>query len=378
VLHLDVKPANILLDGCGRAYLADFNVSARLDQLAAGRTEHFGGTPEYMSPRHHEAFADPTPEKLARLDASSDTYALGRVLLKLCPGLGEIATREHHSAAEQARAFAAAREHETLRRRLPEAARLERAERRSPVAVFLLATVGPQLLGSAFNIGYNSLHVVKSLSPGQREAFRWLLLPYNLVSYPIGLWLVLRQALPLLRERAARPGDGVGEPAARTALRARARALPRVLGMATSLGWLPGALLFPWLLDRFWGPIAPGVYLHFTISFALSWLIAFSYSALAMEWLILRVYAPDLWAGEPDLRGRLSRELAGLPRRVRVYQTGCALIPLFAAALVTMRGPDSVGLQTLLLVLLAAGVAGFASSLWLGNQVERTLAAFSE
>jgi Protein kinase domain len=75
VLHRDLKPSNVMLDGRGRARLADFGLAA-----AAGQTENPGsraGTPAYMA-----------PELLSGGEASarSDIYALGLVLYELFTG----------------------------------------------------------------------------------------------------------------------------------------------------------------------------------------------------------------------------------------------------------------------------------------------------
>ena len=75
VLHRDLKPSNVMLDGRGRARLADFGLAA-----AAGQAENPGsraGTPAYMA-----------PELLSGGEASarSDIYALGLVLYELFTG----------------------------------------------------------------------------------------------------------------------------------------------------------------------------------------------------------------------------------------------------------------------------------------------------
>ncbi|MCU0863577.1 MAG: serine/threonine protein kinase [Planctomycetes bacterium] len=72
LLHLDIKPSNVLVRRDGHALLADFGVVRERD-LAATHTRTFAGTPIYSS-----------PEQLRRQDARfgphSDVYALGMTL----------------------------------------------------------------------------------------------------------------------------------------------------------------------------------------------------------------------------------------------------------------------------------------------------------
>ena len=74
ILHLDLKPANILLTDEGQPMLLDFNLSMDLKW----RSSHggVGGTVPYMSPEHLEAFhGEPRT-----LDGRSDIYSLGIIL----------------------------------------------------------------------------------------------------------------------------------------------------------------------------------------------------------------------------------------------------------------------------------------------------------
>src|SRR5206468_9836328 len=75
LVHRDVKPANILLDADGHAYLTDFGVSQR----ASGDTTEPGliGTLDYLAPE--QIRGEP-------VDGRSDQYALACVLYECLAG----------------------------------------------------------------------------------------------------------------------------------------------------------------------------------------------------------------------------------------------------------------------------------------------------
>ena len=80
VIHRDVKPENILLDG-DQAVLADLGIARAMTTVGEDRLTETGlslGTPSYMSPE--QACAEPS------LDGRTDLYSLGCVLYEMLAG----------------------------------------------------------------------------------------------------------------------------------------------------------------------------------------------------------------------------------------------------------------------------------------------------
>jgi serine/threonine protein kinase len=86
LLHRDLKPGNILLDGAGEPYVTDFGIARRLD--GSDRLTEPGvtvGTFKYMAPE--QARAEPN------LTVAADVYALGAVLYEALAGRPPFAGR---------------------------------------------------------------------------------------------------------------------------------------------------------------------------------------------------------------------------------------------------------------------------------------------
>jgi len=79
VLHLDLKPANILLDENGGPHVADFGLARRLDSTLALDNEEVSGTPAYMAPE--QALA-----RVQKITPCTDIWGLGAILYELVTG----------------------------------------------------------------------------------------------------------------------------------------------------------------------------------------------------------------------------------------------------------------------------------------------------
>jgi eukaryotic-like serine/threonine-protein kinase len=88
LLHMDVKPSNVLIADDGRPVLLDFHLAHR--PIVAGEriADRLGGTPGWMAPEHRAAM-DAVGRGLAisePLDGRADIYALGMLLREAVSG----------------------------------------------------------------------------------------------------------------------------------------------------------------------------------------------------------------------------------------------------------------------------------------------------
>jgi Protein kinase domain len=92
VIHRDVKPSNVLVDGAGQVRLTDFGIAKRLDDIEENLTSAgmVVGTPTYLAPEQAAG---------GRLSVATDVYLVGLVLDEMLTG-----RRPHGSALDPRRA----------------------------------------------------------------------------------------------------------------------------------------------------------------------------------------------------------------------------------------------------------------------------------
>src|SRR5262245_34335966 len=79
ILHRDLKPVNVMVDGANRPFVADFGLAKLLESSSEiTRTGQVMGTPAYMSPEQ--------AQDASRSTAASDIYSLGATLYDLLTG----------------------------------------------------------------------------------------------------------------------------------------------------------------------------------------------------------------------------------------------------------------------------------------------------
>jgi TolB-like protein/Tfp pilus assembly protein PilF/tRNA A-37 threonylcarbamoyl transferase component Bud32 len=102
MLHRDLKPGNILLDGRGEPLVSDFGFAKCLEPASnLTRTLTAFGAPDYVAPEQ----VDPAGAASGKLTPAADVYSLGAILFDLLTGrppfLGEHALKVIQQASEK-------------------------------------------------------------------------------------------------------------------------------------------------------------------------------------------------------------------------------------------------------------------------------------
>jgi serine/threonine protein kinase len=372
ITHRDIKPANILMDRDGTALLADFNLA----EETSACQDSMGGTIAYMAPEQMSQLLGNASAHT--VGPRSDLYSLGMVLWELTSG-----KRPHQRAEEALQPTGRGRWQELLRiretdvpadhsqvpiglamvlrrammadpsQRYPSASamatalrglsELQRARRGAPMVagalhlvrrnlfwIMLAGGLLPHIAASVMQSYYNWIWV-----PGiDKDAFKKAFITYNVVVYPACIgWL----AWNLYRFGSGYRRVVEREPVPRgelRKLRGRLLRLPRQFMIAAAVGWFPGALLFPKLLDGFsQAELPPQDTFHLFVSFVIAGLIATTYSYAIVLYIVVCHGYRACWQTASHYRDRVRYELKGWQTRIRRLSILAGVLPLAAAAL---------------------------------------------
>jgi serine/threonine protein kinase/tetratricopeptide (TPR) repeat protein len=88
LVHLDVKPSNVLLTADAQPMLLDFHLANKLIEPGGPQPIWMGGTPTYMSPEQRVALAESRDQRPISVvvDGRSDLYSLGLLLYEALGG----------------------------------------------------------------------------------------------------------------------------------------------------------------------------------------------------------------------------------------------------------------------------------------------------
>ncbi|MEO2036104.1 MAG: serine/threonine-protein kinase [Planctomycetaceae bacterium] len=395
VLHRDIKPANILLNAVGRPLLVDFNLSEEASETS-GDQGMVGGTLAYMSPEHLKAFEYSNVAHIP-VGPAADIYSLALVMVQMLSGRLPLPTSDSgrpasgsHSvsvptlrkqrskpfsfqfeapSASQASLQAVIHratdpepatrtsDGEVFSQELHSCQRLRSIEttpvmqhpllkiaERHPVTAFATLAIAPQLIASIVNIVYNNVRVPELSVPvsesataaryGIMDAFPALTFWYNVVLWPFCLALVaiiVRRSLNAIRMAPCETEEQ--ERVQRQVL----VGLPHRMLQIGALGWIPGIVVFPFGLWFTAGVDLREAFVHFTLNFVTSALLAMTYSYLGMSWLVTSVSWPRHWLFPRQFDSRaVSRELGHFSGGLKQARLAAAVVPLLSCILLIL------------------------------------------
>lgn len=426
VLHRDVKPANILMSRGGRPLLADFGLAfAPLSENNLYNV--FGGTLAYMSPEHLEAFDPDNVTSAEIVDERSDLYSLGVVLYELlalrlprwsdssessgevsfaamvetrrsplAPISGGMPARQTIEnalrsclagdpacrlarAADLASALDGCLALEQWRRDLPASKVLARAIARAPFATSIALAVLPHLLGSLFTTAYFALILFPALSAVQQEGLLWAAAVCIGATFPGVVIAAAARFLPIAqvwRRAATHEPPPVVEV---DRVRGQLLRLPVEASRMSFFGWLSPLLVLPIGMHMIEADMTWQHWTHLAVAVSLSFLLATTYSFMAMEYVIVLYFLPQGWLSAARFVNAAHDELMSSQFRARYFQVAAGCVPLAASVLVLILGPEAFAIheyapfRILMSCLILLSMAGIPLSMKLSGAISKTV-----
>jgi eukaryotic-like serine/threonine-protein kinase len=395
ILHLDIKPANILLNQWTKPFLTDFSVS--LDRRTQANGATMGGTWSYMPPEQEALFTSENPiENLRALDERADIYALGAVIVEFLsvveipPELVGILDRARQknkdlrfrSAHELGTCIDSFLEMYRSRKRFPPPGPVSRFCDRFPLLAISLSGALPQVVACAVAITYNYLRIVTHLSSAQQSLFTTLVLWVTPAMFALAsiVWIGLCAGIaPYLKKTFIATMDP--EEVAR--VRKNLARLPLWGAATTTACWALSFILYPGIIELKTGGLTSGQLGHFGLSFFLSWCIALAYTLIFHLYIVARCLYPRYWWVRSSFTAVAQTELKGLTRWLKGCVALTLLVPNFAALILLSFRSEAVepwvgmALHRLTISLVAMGVIGVVFNLALTQRILRVILALT-
>ena len=208
-----------------------------------------------------------------------------------------------------------------------------------------LAPLVPQILGSAFNIWYNTTVIEPLLvSPALKQRFFETVVVYNLVIYPCGVFLWLRRIFSFRGLFHRLCAGSVIDPALLITARRRLIHLPWFAAAICGVAWFLCIPVFIGALLQVQNPLDARLVMHLPISFCVSGFIAVTHSFFLVELASHWGLFPVFFRGErADLiPGVFTLSLRG---RGIVWAVSASICPI-ASLLLLMFAPPSSATNT--------------------------------
>ncbi|MCA9211707.1 MAG: adenylate/guanylate cyclase domain-containing protein [Planctomycetales bacterium] len=234
----------------------------------------------------------------------------------------------------------------------------------------LLAPVPAQVIGSIFNTWYN-ISLIEPLLEGQQEARFWTIVTvYNLVVYPLAIYLWYRSFLPIRSVfsilSSACDNETVPAELLLTAQR-RSIYLPWIMASIAIIAWF--ACVPAFLIAMSWTdtPLNRLVSFHLALSFFVAGIMATSQGMFAVELSVQRFIFPHLFknSSPSDLE---HVRVATLKERGAIWTVAAIICPIGALTLLAMV-PDAMQRNPALIayVGIVAMVFGLSSATLIGR-----------
>jgi len=211
---------------------------------------------------------------------------------------------------------------------------------RFALGVIAIAPLIAALIGSAYNIWYNVIHIRPLLTDAQHQQFQRSILYYNVIVYPVllavWLWLVYSMR-PVIRQLAA--GQQVDAVRLDNA-RSRSINLPWHIALVMAIGWAGCIPMFLLWLRSDGQPLHDDLPMHLCISLIIAGLITVTHALFSVELLVQKLLFPVLFHDSTPSKTKRGFNLT-LGRRGLIWAISAGVCPI--ASLLLLGWAEDAG-----------------------------------